>query len=82
MNKVSPIRPQLRHALSHTMASVRYFSTEKGYDVDIQSQDGGKGKFFDFLAKVENIDTQVRNTQVEEAQPEASDSISEMAAML
>jgi hypothetical protein len=64
------------------MASVRYFSTEKGYDVDIQSQDGGKGKFFDFLAKVENIDTQVRNTQVEEAQPEASDSISEMAAML
>jgi hypothetical protein len=46
------------------MASVRYFSTEKGYDVDIQSQDGGKGKFFDFLAKVENIDTQVRNTQV------------------
>jgi hypothetical protein len=58
------------------MASVRYFSTEKGYDVDIQSQDGGKGKFFDFLAKVENIDTQVRNTQVEEAQPEASDSIS------
>ena len=64
------------------MASVRYFSTEKGYDVDIQSQDSGKGKFFDFLAKVENIDTQVRETQVEDVQPDASNTISEMAAML